>query len=351
MSSAAGDSAPFAYSGLERIFHERGRLAVCTCLVANPDGMRFTDLQDACGLTDGNLNRHLHALAEVAIVTTERVTGRGRPATIVRITHDGRRRFLAYVDELAAVIEHGLRDAAALGHAVAGGAAPRHVAIIMDGNRRWAVERGLPVIEGHRRGVRTLQRIVTAAIHHRIEVLTVFAFSEENWQREAGEVTALMDLALAFARREARALARNGVRVRTIGRRDRIATSLRNELATLEERTAPNTRLTLNLAIDYGARHEMCEAVRTLAREIVAGRLKPGEIDDEQVAGRLWTAGQPDPDLLIRTGGDLRLSNFLLFQCAYTELWATPTPWPAFDGAAFSAALDSFGARQRRFGR
>jgi undecaprenyl diphosphate synthase len=244
----------------------------------------------------------------------------------------------------AAVIEQ-------LDRSVAVGTAPRHVAIIMDGNRRWAAERGLPAIEGHRRGVRTLQRIVTAAMHAQIEVLSVFAFSEENWARDAREIGALMDLAVAFAQREARSLARAGVRVRAIGRRDRIPANLHAALTALEERTAANQRLTLNLAIDYGARHEMCEAVRSLAREVVAGRLAPGEIDDEAVARRLWTAGQPDPDLLIRTGGDLRLSNFLLFQCAYTELWATPTPWPAFDSAAFSAALAAFAERQRRFGR
>jgi undecaprenyl diphosphate synthase len=228
---------------------------------------------------------------------------------------------------------------------------PRHVAIIMDGNRRWAAERTLPIIEGHRRGVRALQRVVGAATRMGVDVLTVYAFSEENWERDPHEVTALMDLAAAFARREATTLARAGVRVRAIGRRDRIPGALRSALATLEERTAGCGRMTLNLAIDYGARHEVCEAVRALAREVAAGRLEPAAIDDEAVAAHLSTAGQPDPDLLIRTGGDLRLSNFLLFQCAYTELWSTPTPWPAFDAAAFSAAIAAFAQRQRRFGR
>jgi undecaprenyl diphosphate synthase len=230
-------------------------------------------------------------------------------------------------------------------------AVPRHVAIIMDGNRRWAQNRGVPALEGHRRGVRALQRIVTAAVRMGIEVLTVYAFSEENWGRDAREVTALMDLAAAFARREAAALARSGVRVRVIGRRDRIPGSLRDALDALEARTASSERMTLNLAVDYGARHELSEAVRTLALEVAAGRLDPAAIDDSALAAQLSTAGQPDPDLLIRTGGELRLSNFLLFQCAYTELWSTATPWPAFDGAAFAAALSSFGERQRRFGR
>jgi undecaprenyl diphosphate synthase len=228
---------------------------------------------------------------------------------------------------------------------------PRHVAIIMDGNRRWAQSRGVPAIEGHRRGVRALQRIVGAATRFGVEVLTVYAFSEENWARDAREVTALMDLAATFARREGDALARSGVRVRVIGRRDRIPGSLREALDRLEARTAGGERMTLNLAVDYGARRELCEAVRTLALEVAAGRLDPAAIDDATLAANLSTAGQPDPDLLIRTGGDLRLSNFLLFQCAYTELWSTATPWPAFDGAAFAAALASFGDRQRRFGR
>ena len=228
---------------------------------------------------------------------------------------------------------------------------PRHVAIIMDGNRRWAADRALPAIEGHRRGVRALQRVVSAATRMGVDVLTVYAFSEENWGRDAREVTSLMDLAAGFARREAATLERAGVRVRAIGRRDRIPGSLRAALATLEERTAGCRRMVLNLAIDYGARQEVCEAVRALAREVAAGRLEPGAIDDVALAAHLSTAGQPDPDLLIRTGGDLRLSNFLLFQCAYTELWSTPTPWPAFDGAAFSAAIASYAQRQRRFGR
>jgi len=228
---------------------------------------------------------------------------------------------------------------------------PRHVAIIMDGNRRWAAERGVPAIEGHRRGVRALQRVVGAATRMGIDVLTVYAFSEENWGRDAREVTALMDLAAAFARREAEALAKAGVRVRAIGRRDRIPGALRTALGTLEARTAGCRRMVLNLAIDYGARRELCDAARALALEVAAGRLEPAAIDDDAVAAHLWTAGQPDPDLLIRTGGDLRLSNFLLFQCAYTELWSTATPWPAFDAAAFSAAVAAFSQRQRRFGR
>jgi len=228
---------------------------------------------------------------------------------------------------------------------------PRHVAIIMDGNRRWAAGNGLPALEGHRRGMLTLRRVVLAAAKAGIEVLTVYAFSEENWDRSAAEVGALMDLGAAFARREAEAFARHGVRVRSIGRRDRLPVALREALASLETRTAGAGGMTLNLAVDYGARTELCSAVRTLAADVAAGRLEPEAIDEDAIAGRLSTAGLPDPDLLIRTGGDLRLSNFLLYQCAYTELWSTTVPWPQFDARAFSGALAAFAQRQRRFGK
>jgi undecaprenyl diphosphate synthase len=228
---------------------------------------------------------------------------------------------------------------------------PRHVAIIMDGNRRWAAANGLPQIEGHRRGMLTLRRIVLAAAKAGIEVLTVYAFSEENWGRAAAEVGTLMDLGTTFARREAEAFAREGVRVRLIGRRDRLPIALREAFATLETRTAGGTGMTLNLAVDYGARTELCSAIRALAEDVVAGRLQPDAIDEDAIAGRLSTAGLPDPDLLIRTGGDLRLSNFLLYQCAYTELWSTTVPWPQFDARAFSGALASYAQRQRRFGK
>jgi undecaprenyl diphosphate synthase len=235
--------------------------------------------------------------------------------------------------------------------AVTPASVPRHVAIIMDGNRRWAVERTLPVIEGHRRGVRALQRVVGAAVRMGVDVLTVYAFSEENWERSDAEVTALMDLARTFARREAAALLRANVRVRVIGRRQRLPAAVRAALEELERETAAATGMLLNIAINYGARTELCDAVRAIAFEVAAGRLEPSAIDDAAISNRLDTAGLPDPDLLIRTGGELRLSNFLLYQCAYTELWATPTPWPEFDGVAFDAAVTAFTARQRRFGR
>lgn len=230
-------------------------------------------------------------------------------------------------------------------------AAPRHVAIIMDGNRRWASARGLPAIEGHRRGVRALQRTVAAAARAGIDVLTVFAFSEENWGRPSAEVAVLMELARAFARRETEALLRANVQARVIGKRDRLPRNVREALAELEVRTRPATGMVLNLAIDYSARTELCDAIRALALDVADGKLEPGAIDDDAIGAKLTTAGLPDPDLLIRTGGELRLSNFLLYQCAYTELWSTLTPWPEFDGHAFDAALAAFAGRQRRFGR
>lgn len=229
--------------------------------------------------------------------------------------------------------------------------APRHVAIIMDGNRRWASARGLPAIEGHRRGVRALQRTVAAAARAGVDVLTVYAFSEENWTRPTDEIALLMELARVFARREAETLARANVRARIIGKRDRLPGPVREALSQLEERTRTASGMILNVAIDYSARTELCDAVRALAHDVATGKIEPDAIDDDAIAAKLMTAGMPDPDLLIRTGGELRLSNFLLYQCAYTELWSTLTPWPEFDGHAFDAALAAFAGRQRRFGR
>jgi undecaprenyl diphosphate synthase len=228
--------------------------------------------------------------------------------------------------------------------------APRHIAIIMDGNRRWAAARGLPAIEGHRRGVRALQRTVAAAARAGVDVLTVYAFSEENWLRSTDEVALLMELARVFARREAQALARANVRTRIIGKRDRLPAPVREALAELETRTRASSGMVLNIAIDYSARTELCDAIRSLAQDVADGKLEPAAIDDDAISSRLTTAGMPDPDLLIRTGGELRLSNFLLYQCAYTELWSTLTPWPEFDGQSFDAALAAFAGRQRRFG-
>jgi undecaprenyl diphosphate synthase len=227
---------------------------------------------------------------------------------------------------------------------------PRHVAIVMDGNRRWAEARNLATLEGHRAGARRLREIVRAASGFGIEVLTVFAFSEENWGRSAPEVAGIMDLLRAFAVRECEALVRQNVRVGTLGRLEALPPATRDALQALCAATAGCTGLLLNLAVNYGSRAELCDAIQALARDVKAGKLRAEDIDDGSLAPYLYTAGLPDPDLLIRTGGELRLSNFLLYQLAYTELWATPVQWPDFDEELFARALGSFAARQRRFG-
>jgi len=227
----------------------------------------------------------------------------------------------------------------------------RHVAIIMDGNRRWARARGLPAMEGHRRGLDALERAVDAALRGGIAMLTVYAFSEENWSRERAEVFALFGLAEAFAREKAASLAARGVRVRVIGRRDRLPRGVVDAFRALEERTAGANALLLTIAVDYGARTELRDACRALAHDVAEGRIAPDAIDEDAIAGKLWTAGLPDPDLVVRTGGELRLSNFLLYQSAYAELWSTPAPWPDFDGATLDRAIGAFTARERRFGR
>ena len=228
---------------------------------------------------------------------------------------------------------------------------PRHVAIIMDGNRRWARTHGLPALEGHRRGIAALERAVDAGLRTGIAMLTVYAFSEENWSRERGEVFGLFGLAESFAREKAAELAARGVRVRIIGRRDRLPRGVAEAFRTLETRTAAGTAMLLTIAVDYGARTELRDACRALARDVAAGRIAPEQIDEDAIAAKLWTAGLPDPDLVVRTGGELRLSNFLLYQSAYAELWSTTDPWPEFDGATLERAVEAFTSRERRYGR
>ncbi|HMD03332.1 MAG TPA: polyprenyl diphosphate synthase, partial [Candidatus Baltobacteraceae bacterium] len=225
------------------------------------------------------------------------------------------------------------------------------VAIIMDGNRRWARERGLSTIEGHRAGARALRRTARAARDAGIEVLTVYCFSEENWTRPSVEVRGLMQMFRHYARREQASLIAEGARVRVIGRIDELPSGPRAALDELVAATSHCTGLILNLAINYSARRELCDAVRSLGREVAAGRLDPEAIDERLIASCLYTDGLPDPDLLIRTGGELRLSNFLLYQAAYTEIWSTPRHWPSFDADLLGEALDAYAQRQRRFGR
>jgi len=227
---------------------------------------------------------------------------------------------------------------------------PQHVAIIMDGNRRWAARQGLPVACGYRRGIRALRRTLRAAAAAGVRVVTAYAFSEENWERPAHEVGLLMRLCTRAARGELRRLAKEDVRVRLCGRTERLPASTRIALERLVAQTSKNCGILLNLAIDYGGRREIGDAVRALAEEVRTGVRDVSTIDERALASRLYTAGLPDPDLIVRTGGELRLSNFLLFQSAYAEFWATPVYWPDFDERLFDAALQDFKSRQRRYG-
>lgn len=233
----------------------------------------------------------------------------------------------------------------------AGSPGPEHVAVIMDGNGRWAKQRGMPRAVGHRQGVESVRAIITAAPELGIKVLTIYAFSTENWKRPALEVQALMGLLKTFLKGELAALNENGVRIRCIGQRDRLPDEVRTILEEAIARTSDNTGLVLNLALSYGGRAEITAAARKLAEECRAGRLHPEEISEEMLSAHLDTAGLPDPDLLIRTGGESRLSNFLLWQLSYAEIFITETLWPDFRKEQLQIALDDFRGRQRRFGR
>ncbi len=229
-------------------------------------------------------------------------------------------------------------------------AVPRHVAIIMDGNRRWAKHRGLPSIEGHRRGIIALREVTRAASDLGVQIVTVYGFSTENWRRDAREIAFLFDLCVYFARTELAELNRNNTRVRVIGDWQALPQGSRDALAELQTKTAQNTGLILNLAVNYSSRSELERAVRGIAADVANGTLKVGDIDDALIASRLFTSGIPDPDLLIRPGGEHRLSNFLLYQAAYTELVMSDVYWPDFSRAHFEEAVREFASRQRRFG-
>ncbi len=229
-------------------------------------------------------------------------------------------------------------------------ATPAHVAIIMDGNGRWAQARGLPRFEGHRRGVEAVRRAVRSAIAHDVRYLTIYSFSSENWRRPPDEVALLMGLLKRFIRNDLAELNQNGVRVRIIGERANLAPDIAPLLAEAESLTKNNSGLTLTVAFNYGGRQEIVEAARKLAIAVRDGRVDVNAIGVDDLADRLDTAGLPDPDLIIRTSGEMRLSNFLLWQAAYAELVFLPILWPDFDDAAFVSALDQYAARERRFG-
>ncbi len=227
---------------------------------------------------------------------------------------------------------------------------PRHVAIIMDGNGRWAAARGLPRGEGHRRGVEALRRTVRAAGDLGIGILTIFSFSAENWSRPPSEIRELMGLLRRFIRNDLADLHRNGVQVRVIGDRDDLAPDIRSLLEEAEELTKHNDKLTLVVAFNYGARQEIARAARRLAAEVAAGRVAVAEVTADRLATYLDAPDLPDPDLIIRTSGEQRLSNFLLWQAAYSELVFVPVYWPDFDRATLEQAIVEFRGRERRFG-
>lgn len=228
---------------------------------------------------------------------------------------------------------------------------PVHVAIIMDGNGRWAKRRGLERTEGHVAGVDAVRRVVEAAAEAGVQYLTLYAFSTENWNRPQSEVDALMHLISYALERETPDLIRNGVRLNMIGDIDRIPAEALASLRRSMEATSEGTRMCLNLALSYSARWEITAAARRLARLAAEGDLDPDTITDDTVASALTTAGIPDPDLLIRTGGDCRISNFLLWQIAYSELYFTADLWPDFDAERFNRAIDDYRHRERRFGK
>jgi undecaprenyl diphosphate synthase len=227
---------------------------------------------------------------------------------------------------------------------------PTHIAIIMDGNRRWARSRGMPPAYGHRRGADAVKRAVEACGREGVQYLTLFAFSSENWRRPAGEVVDLMDLLRLYLRREIEELAKNDIRLRVIGDRAALAADIRSLIEEAELRTRDNRRLNVVIALNYGSRFEITEAVRRIAREVQEGGLSPDSIGEETVTAHLETAGIPDPDLLIRTSGEQRISNFLLWQLAYTELVFVPVSWPDFAEEHLQEAVREFQRRERRYG-
>jgi len=228
---------------------------------------------------------------------------------------------------------------------------PRHVAIIMDGNNRWAQRHGLPGPAGHRAGVEAVRKVMSACRDHGVEILTLFAFSSENWGRPRHEVRALLALLSRYLRTEVKQLHRDGVRLRFIGERNRFSERLQRLMSQAEQTTAGNTEATVVIAVDYGGQWDIAAAARRLAEQVQRGELEARQIDADAFAGALSTGDLPPPDLCIRTGGDARVSNFLLWQMAYSELYFTGTLWPDFGELEFARALADYSRRERRFGQ
>ena len=251
---------------------------------------------------------------------------------------------MALADMLAAVPPGSVEDA--LVRRVDFGRLPRHVAIIMDGNGRWAATRHLPRVEGHRAGTEAVRASVETSARLGISVLTLYAFSVENWKRPDSEIAALMGLLKHYLRRELKLLLKNNIRFRVIGQRERLSPEIRDELAATEQRTAGNTGMIFNIALSYGGRAEIVDAARRAIREGV----DPESLDESTFGSLLYTAGQPDPDLLIRTSGEMRVSNFLLWQIAYAEIWVTDALWPDFRASHLLEAIIDYQKRDRRYG-
>lgn len=231
------------------------------------------------------------------------------------------------------------------------GVVPRHVAIIMDGNGRWARERMLPRPIGHRNGMKAVREVVEGALEVGLEALSLFAFSQENWQRPPMEITALMSLLEEYIQSETDELSKQGVRVRVLGDLEPLSKPARAAVDRVMAQTSGNGKLTLNLFISYGSRAEMARAAKLIAEDVAAGRLKAEDVDEAAFASRLYTDGCPDPDLLIRTSGEQRISNFLLWQVAYAELFISPVLWPDWSRANLYEAILDFQQRDRRFGK
>ncbi len=236
------------------------------------------------------------------------------------------------------------------GSVVSDNGKPRHIAIIMDGNGRWAKKRLMPRIYGHRHGVKAVRNIVEYCVEQKIEVLSLFAFSSENWRRPQSEVSMLMELFMATLQREVDKLDKNNIRLKIIGDKSAFSEKLQQKIIAAERQTENNTGLTLLIAANYGGHWDITQAVQTIAAKMQAGDLPQQVISEELIEQYLSTAGLPEPDLFIRTGGEQRISNFLLWQLAYTELYFTPLLWPDFDKQAMNEAIDSFRRRERRFG-
>jgi undecaprenyl diphosphate synthase len=223
---------------------------------------------------------------------------------------------------------------------------PQHVAVIMDGNGRWAAQRHLPRVEGHRAGIESVRDVVESSARIGIKVLTLYAFSVENWKRPVTEVSTLMSLLKRYLRLELNTLLRNNIRFKVIGRADELARDVQTELKAAENKTASNTGMQFNIALNYGGRAEIVEA----AKRLIASGVRADEVDEQRFAGFLYTAGQPDPDLLIRTSGEMRVSNFLLWQIAYAEIWVSETLWPDFRQRHLLEAILAYQKRDRRYG-